>query len=49
DVTETFSSVVKSTIICLILSLAISKGWHIRQLDVNNVFLQGSLTEDVFM
>lgn len=33
----------------LILSLVISKGWSLRQLDVNNAFLQGTLTDDVYM
>ncbi|RVW78567.1 Retrovirus-related Pol polyprotein from transposon RE1 [Vitis vinifera] len=33
----------------LVLSLAVSQGWSLRQLDVNNAFLQGTLTEDVFM
>ena len=33
----------------LVLSIAISHGWCLRQLDINNAFLQGRLTKTVFM
>ncbi|KAE8733511.1 Nucleotide-sugar transporter family protein isoform 1 [Hibiscus syriacus] len=49
DYHETFSTVVKPTTVRVVLSLVVSQGWVLRQLDVNNVFLQGTLTEDVFM
>jgi len=32
-----------------LLTLAVTNSWPIRQLDVNNAFLQGSLTDEVFM
>ena len=49
DYHDTFSSVVKPTTIHLVFSLATSNGWCLRQLDVNNAFLQGILIENVFM
>jgi hypothetical protein len=49
DYGETYSPVIKPTTVRTVLSLAISAGWAIRQIDVNNAFLHGTLSEDVFM
>lgn len=49
DFHETFSPVVKPTTVHTVLRLALQRHWAIRQLDVHNAFLNGTLQEEVFM
>jgi hypothetical protein len=43
DYFDTYSPVVKPTTIRIILSLAVSQGWTMRQVDIQNAFLHGVL------
>ncbi|GKB84888.1 ribonuclease H-like domain-containing protein [Tanacetum coccineum] len=49
DFDKTFSPVVKPATICTVLSLVVSRKWPIHQLDVKNDFLNGDLSETVYM
>ena len=49
DFTETFNPIVKAATIRIILTLAVNNDWMLRQVDINNAFLNGELTKMVYM
>jgi hypothetical protein len=49
DYDDTFSYVVKIATVRTILSIVVSKGWNLHQLDVQNAFFHGYLKEEVYM
>jgi hypothetical protein len=48
DYNETFSPIVKPATVWIVLTLAVSRGWPVHQLDVKNIFLHGTLSETVY-
>lgn len=49
DFNETFSPVIKHTTIRLVLALTVNLNWTIRQLDIRNAFLHGTLKETAYI
>ena len=47
--TGSFSLGVKPQIIRIIISLIVSQGWSVRQLDISNAFLNDDLQENIYM
>ena len=49
DYEETFAPVARLTLVCSLIAVAASKCWQLFQMYVKNVFLNGDLTEEVYM
>jgi hypothetical protein len=49
DYSETFYPVIKQATLKLVFSIVVSCNWKIYQLDIHNAFLNGILTEEVYM
>lgn len=49
DFSETYSHVIKVVTVRIMLTIIVHYNWPIRQLDFNNVFLNGQLEENVYM
>lgn len=49
DYFNTYSPVIKPQTLRLLFTLAVSRGWVIQQVDINNAFLNGELKETVYI
>ncbi|XP_028062441.1 uncharacterized protein LOC114265816 [Camellia sinensis] len=49
DYEETFAPIARLTSVRSLLAIAAARHWHLSQMDVKNVFLNGDLTEELYM
>lgn len=49
DYKGTFTPMAKITIVLIVTTIVVSKGWSLRKMDEKNVFLHGDLKEELFM
>ena len=49
DFSETFAPVVKSTSLRIFLAICAEHGWRIRQMDIKSAYLNGTISEDIYM
>lgn len=49
DYFHTFTPVIKPDTLRVVFSLAVTRGWSIQLVDINNAFLNGDLHETVFL
>jgi len=49
DFTETFTPVAKMDIVWCLLTVTVSRGWELHQMDIHNAFLHGDLVEDIYV
>jgi hypothetical protein len=49
DYEDTFSPVMKAATIRIVLSIGVTRGRSLRQLDIKNAFMHGDLEEEVYM
>ncbi len=49
DYSETFAPVVKSASLRVFLAICAHLGWKIRQMDIKSAYLNGSLSEEIYM
>ena len=49
DYEETFAPVARYTSVRAVLAIAASKGWEVHQMDVKTAFLNGKITEEIYL
>src|SRR5260370_30405685 len=49
DYSETFTPIVKSASLCVFLAICAHHSWPIQQMDIKSAYLNGVLSEDIYM